>query len=69
MDSKEYQMKTLLDIAAESFLDKVRQRGEDYDHRGSCADTARKIHIRKLAREATEEARILIEEIINYNKA
>lgn len=54
---------TLFKTASELFINKVRRCGEDYDHRGACSNSVRKAHIRNLAREAAEEAEILIEEV------
>ena len=61
----EIQTKALFDTASELFINKVRRCGEDYDHRGACSNTERRIHIRNLAREAAEEASIFIEEVLN----
>ena len=52
-----------INTASELFINKVRRCGEDYDHRGVCSNSVRKAHIRNLAREAAEEARIFIEEV------
>lgn len=61
----EIQTKALFEIASELFINKVRRCGEDYDHRGACSNTERRVHIRNLAREAVEEASIFIEEVLN----
>ena len=58
-----FKTKALFDTASELFINKVRRCGEDYDHRGVCSNTERKVHIRNLAREAAEEAKIFIEEV------
>lgn len=58
-----FKTKTLFNTASELFINKVRRCGEDYDHRGVCSNTERKVHIRNLAREAAEEAMIFIEEV------
>lgn len=58
-----FKTKTLFNTASELFINKVRRCGEDYDHRGVCSNSVRKAHIRNLAREAAEEARIFIEEV------
>lgn len=58
-----FKTKTLSNTASELFINKVRRCGEDYDHRGVCSNSVRKAHIRNLAREAAEEARIFIEEV------
>lgn len=63
MKYSEIQTKALFDTASELFINKVRRCGEDYDHRGACSNSVRKAHIRNLAREAAEEARIFIEEV------
>lgn len=63
MKYSEIQTKALFDTASELFFNKVRRCGEDYDHRGACSKSVRKAHIRNLAREAAEEARIFIEEV------
>nr|DAG55040.1 MAG TPA: hypothetical protein [Caudoviricetes sp.] len=63
MKYSEIQTKALFDTASELFFNKVRRCGEDYDHRGACSNSVRKAHIRNLAREAAEEARIFIEEV------
>ena len=60
--------KTLFDTASELFINKVRRCGEDYDHRGACSNTERRVHIRNLAREAAEEAMIFIEEVQMFSK-
>lgn len=63
MKYSEIQTKALFDTASELFINKVRRCGEDYDHRGACSNSVRKAHIRNLAREAAEEAKIFIEEV------
>ena len=56
-----FKTKTLFNTASELFINKVRRCGEDYDHRGACSNIERKVHIRNLAREAAEDAKIFIE--------
>lgn len=58
-----FKTKTLFNTASELFINKVRRCGEDYDHRAHAPMLERKAHIRNLAREAAEEAEILIEEV------
>lgn len=58
-----FKTRTLFKTASELFINKVRRCGEDFDHRGACSNTERKVHIRNLAREAAEEAKIFIEEV------
>ena len=58
-----FKTKTLFNTASELFINKVRRCGEDYDHRNVCSNSVRKAHIRNLAREAAEEAKIFIEEV------
>ena len=47
--------------------DKVKQRGEDYEHdnRCACPEAVRRTHLRTLARESIEDVKILIEELRN----
>lgn len=51
--------------AAKLFTNLVKQCGDDYDHNCACADCDRRVHIRKLAKEAIEDTTILFEELQN----
>ena len=68
MKCSKIKTKALFDTASELFINKVRRCGEDYDHRGACSNTERRIHIRNLAREAAEEASIFVEEVYMFNE-
>ena len=51
----------------EIIWNKVKQRGEDYEHdnRCACQNGVRRTHLRTLARESIEDVKILIEELRN----
>lgn len=67
MQYSDIELKFLWEKSADLFRDKIKQRGEDYEHNSRCAcpEAVRKTHIRTLARESMEEAKILLEELRN----
>lgn len=67
MQYSDIELEFLWEKSADLFRDKIKQRGEDYEHnsRGACPEAVRKTHIRTLARESMEEAKILLEELRN----
>lgn len=67
MKLSEIELDFLYEKSAELFRDKVKQRGEDYEHdnRCACPEAVRRTHLRTLARESIEDVKILIEELRN----
>lgn len=67
MRLSEIELDFLYNKSSELFIDKVKKRGEDYEHDNGCActDAIRRAHIRTLAEESIEEVKILIEELRN----
>lgn len=67
MQYSDIELEFLWEKSADLFRDKIKQRGEDYEHNSRCAcpEAVRKTHIRTLARESMEEAKILLEELRN----
>lgn len=67
MKLSEIELDFLYEKSAELFRDKVKQRGEDYEHdnRCACQNGVRRTHLRTLARESIEDVKILIEELRN----
>ena len=66
MKLSEIELDFLYEKSAELFRDKVKQRGEDYEHdnRCACPEAVRRTHIRTLARESIEDVKILIEVMV-----
>ena len=67
MKLSEIELDFLYNKSAELLRDKIKQRGEDYEHdsRCACRDAVRRTHIRTLARESIEDVKILLEELRN----
>lgn len=67
MKLSEIELDFLYDKSADLLRDKIKQRGEDYEHdsRCACPDAVRRTHIRTLARESIEDVKILLEELRN----
>lgn len=65
MKLSEIELDFLYEKPAELFRDKVKQRGEDYEHdnRCACPEAVRRTHLRTLARESIEDVKILM---MNY---
>lgn len=63
----EIELDFLYNKSADLLRDKIKQRGEDYEHdsRCACPDAVRRTHIRTLARESIEDVKILLEELRN----
>lgn len=67
MKLSEIELDFLYNKSADLLRDKIKQRGEDYEHdsRCACPDAVRRTHIRTLARESIEDVKILLEELRN----
>ena len=67
MKLSEIELDFLYNKSAYLLRDKIKQRGEDYEHdsRCACPDAVRRTHIRTLARESIEDVKILLEELRN----
>lgn len=67
MKLSEIELDFLYNKSADFLRDKIKQRGEDYEHdsRCACPDAVRRTHIRTLARESIEDVKILLEELRN----
>lgn len=67
MQYSDIELDFLWEKSADLFRDKIKQRGEDYEHdsRCACPDAVRRTHIRTLVRESIEDAKMLIEELRN----
>lgn len=67
MKLSEIELDFLYNKSSDLLRDKIKQRGEDYEHdsRCACPDAVRRTHIRTLARESIEDVKILLEELRN----
>ena len=67
MKLSEIELDFLYNKSADLLRDKIKQRGEDYEHdsRCACPNAVRRTHIRTLARESIEDVKILLEELRN----